>query len=117
MQGPGSYYSAYCVNNLADIDLVPVFTVICDRNVLRLLQFIRESGFTEKTCEMDEVATGFKVRPYFGDFNAQFALMERYRKNTRISDVVDISVLIKGCVIHLIIVPLFNVSIGCVGLL
>ena len=67
-------------------------------NVLRILQFVRESGFTEKTVEMAAVATGFKVRPYFGDFNAVFALRERYRKNSRISDGVDNLACNKGCV-------------------
>ena len=67
--------------------------------VLKLvLQFERESVLAKETVEMAVVATGFKVRPYFGDFNAVLALRERYRKNTRISDVVDIFVLFKGCV-------------------
>ena len=59
------------------------------------LQLERESGFTEKTAKTDEVATGFKVRRIFGDFNAVNHLIERYR-NTRI---VAFLVLIKGCVI------------------
>ena len=82
------------------ISLISTFLVELGIHVLRILQFVRESGFTEKTVEMAGVATDFKVRPYFGDFNAVFALRERYRKNTktRITDVVDIA-LIKGCVI------------------
>ena len=97
MQGPGSFYSAYCVIN-RNIFLISIF-VGRGLNVLRILQFVRESGFTEETIEMAAVATGFKVRPYFGDFNAVFALIERYRTKTRITDVVDIFVLNKGCVI------------------
>ena len=99
MQGPGSCYSSYCVINIAKF-LIFIFVGRCI-NVLRILQFVRESGFTEKTVEIAAVATGFKVRPYFGDFNAVFALIERYRKNTktRITDVVGIFALIKGCVI------------------
>ena len=65
---------------------------------LHVLQFERESGFTGKTVKMTAVATDFKVRRIFGDFNAVNPLIERYR-NTRISDVVDIFELIKGCVI------------------
>ena len=57
------------MNNRA-ISLFSIFCVGWDINVLRILQFVRESGFTEKTVEMAVVATGFNVRPYFGDFNA-----------------------------------------------
>ena len=93
--------SEMCIRDRSNKDIFIIFTFCVVRvlNVLRPLQFVRESGFTEKTIEMALVATGFKVRPYFGDFNAVNTLMERYRKISFISDVVDISVLIKGCVI------------------
>ena len=45
--------------------------------VLHVLQFERESVLTEKWTVF--VATGFKIRR-IGDFNAFFALRERYRK-------------------------------------
>ena len=84
-------------------------------DVLRVLQFERESGFTEKTAEMAAVATGFKVRRISGDFNARFALIERYRKNTRISLISDSLLLVKGCVKTIGNVPmLFNITRGCV---
>ena len=74
MQGPGSCYSSYWLISIDVIDILRVSGVI---NVLRLLQFERESGFTEITMKMDEVATGFNGRRrIFGDFNAQFALIE-----------------------------------------
>ena len=115
MQGPGSYYFAYCVISRA-IFLISTFCVMRGINVLRILQFVRESGFTEKTVEMAVVATGFKGRPYFGDFNAVFALIERYRKNKLRSDVVAISLLIKGCVRCFLEVPMIvSVNVGCVG--
>ena len=75
-----------------------MFFVMWGVDVLHVLQFVRESGFTEKTAKKDEDATSFKVRRILGEFNAAFALIERYRKNTRI-DVVVIFTLIKGCVI------------------
>ena len=64
---------------------------------LHVLQFERESGFTEKTAKTDEDAVNFKVRRIFWDFNAtQIALLERYRKNTRVSDIVGMSTSING---------------------
>ena len=65
----------------------------------------------------DEVATGFNVRRIFGDFNAKFALIERYRKdmNTRISDVVVIAIS-RGSVIYVLMVPIiYKIHRGCVG--
>ena len=65
------------------------------------------------------VATDFKVRRItcrIGDFNAEIPFMARYRKNTRISDKVDMLVLIKGCVKSIMIVPvLYSINRGCVG--
>ena len=65
---------------------------------------------------MAAVATDFKVRPYFGDFNAVFALRERYRKNTytRISDV-DVIAIIGGFVIYAVFVAINKGHRGCVG--
>ena len=121
MQGPGSCYSAYCVGIRAiflTIFIISLFSNFCVRrviNVLRILQFVRESVFTEKTVEMAEVATGFKVRPYFGDFNAVFTLMERYRKKTRISLISGRLLLDKGCVKAIGNVPtLLIITRGCV---
>ena len=116
MQGPGSCYSAYCVSNRA-ILLISTFCAGRGINVLRILQFVRESGFTEKTVEMAVVATDFKVRPYFGDFNAVLALRERYRKNTRISTFSAIRIAkTKGFEISLINVPMLKVNVrGCVS--
>ena len=60
------------------------------------------------------VATAFKVRPITcspGDFNAEIALRERYRKNTRILDISDILIVIKGCVKSLGNVPTLVCSI------